>query len=546
MRKDAFNGNPRADKTTAEMRAVAARKLHKTIELQHQIRILAARSNINDFIEYTMQDPDQNYLKQTWFHREWQELMDKNKYVAIIAARGHGKTEQVAARAIYELGKNPNCRIKIISTSKEVACARVRQIGGLITGNPRLHSVFPDLKPSDDGLTTWNTGSLTVQRTLAMRDPSLSANGIEDSSVGGRANILIFDDVIDDQNSMSEVYRDRIKKLFWGTWFPMLEPNGAVWVVSTPWHILDLVNDLLRNELFVSKSYPTDVDTLLWPERCHKQWLMDRIKGMPPREFDRAYRLKCLTDEELAFDTSKIREIDPPEYDPNIHDHHYAMISIGVDPNAATEKTTKDYFSMVAVGMCPDGSVDIIDVYRKKPLIPDHVDTVMQFYKSLQFKFPREHFQFVFEEVNYQGSLRLQVSSKVGVTPCYALKPIKDKMFRANRAINLCGRGLLKVHKGINNKQDFFSEMLYFPNGQNDDMVDALAYAINAIPESYFWGGGDIVPFTDNDKSKEEEYDDLPKESILDVAKQKDAMFGGSWSRYFGFTRSNNPFRSNN
>lgn len=73
----------------------------------------------------------------------------------------------------------------------------------------------------------------------------------------------------------------------------------------------------------------------------------------------------------------------------------------------------------------------------------------------------------VIEALNYAGIY------------CYGVRPVKDKITRFLPTLDKFERGIILISDEV---QDFFAEeLLSFPSGQHDDMVDALVYAITQI-----------------------------------------------------------------
>ena len=95
----------------------------------HPLQIRCCWEDVNAFIEYVFVDVETGEtVEQQYFHKEWQVMMTDSDRVMIIAPRGHGKTVQIIGRVIWELGHNPNLRIKIIAASDDKA----KEILGLI------------------------------------------------------------------------------------------------------------------------------------------------------------------------------------------------------------------------------------------------------------------------------------------------------------------------------------------------------------------------------------------------------------------------------
>ena len=97
--------------------------------IKKPLQIQLCQHDVNAFIEYIVVDPETGLLcQQQPFHEEWQYLISEYNRVLIVAPRGHGKTMQVAARIVWEIGRNPNIRIKIIGATEEKA----KEIAGIV------------------------------------------------------------------------------------------------------------------------------------------------------------------------------------------------------------------------------------------------------------------------------------------------------------------------------------------------------------------------------------------------------------------------------
>lgn len=124
-----------------------------------QIHVQHARDDPNAFIEYVFTDKFGHQLKQSKFHRDWQELIAHDEWnpngvnrAMIIAPRDHGKTTQIpVGRVLWELGRNPNLRIKIACQSDSKAMERLFEITDHMERNERVIKVFPHLRPAQRG-----------------------------------------------------------------------------------------------------------------------------------------------------------------------------------------------------------------------------------------------------------------------------------------------------------------------------------------------------------------------------------------------------------
>ncbi|HUW13626.1 MAG TPA: hypothetical protein VM537_28140, partial [Anaerolineae bacterium] len=83
-----------------------------------------ARRDIDVFCEFAMRDAEGQPWRQAQFHRDWQSLLPTAgpARVLIGAPREFAKSSQMAvARSLWELGRNPELRIKIVCATDGLA-----------------------------------------------------------------------------------------------------------------------------------------------------------------------------------------------------------------------------------------------------------------------------------------------------------------------------------------------------------------------------------------------------------------------------------------
>jgi hypothetical protein len=211
--------------------------------------IAAARVNRDVFKSYVLKDDDGRDIRQGEIHKSWskhQELTARlKKYCGIIAPWGHGKTEQcVIGDTLFDLARNPNLRIKIISNSDANARLRVVSIRKYIESSPEFHRVFPEIQRDMSG--AWNDHQLFIKREGYSKDPSIEGSGIFSSGIGGRVDKLVFDDPVDLKNAIQEPgSRVRVIEASKQTWLSRLDPREGklnyvqvLWI-ATVWHVDD-------------------------------------------------------------------------------------------------------------------------------------------------------------------------------------------------------------------------------------------------------------------------------------------------------------------
>lgn len=247
-------------------------------------------------------------------------------FAGVVMPWDHGKTMTgVVGRTLYELGRNPNLRVKIICNADEMAKQRVQAIGDYISGDEDFQRVFPGCRPSVSetrGATQrWTSSRLLLERDVPSPDQSLEAWGILSSGMGGRADVLLFDDPVDHKNAIvNPGMRTTVKEVYKNVWLSRLVPSGKVAYFATVWHEDDLTREQMRNprffwlvvrvsedasclecERFVGGSQEVQRFTLpLW-ERYNKARLLLRRQELGERAYNRGFRQIPISDADRTF-----------------------------------------------------------------------------------------------------------------------------------------------------------------------------------------------------------------------------------------------------
>jgi hypothetical protein len=129
----------------------------------------------------------------------------------------------------------------------------------MLMESPAYREIFPHIKK---GL-KWSAHEMYVQRRGTAIDATLHARGVDTIGAGSRADLLIFDDVCDQDNSTEEARRRKVLKKIQLTWMTRLEANScmALWV-GTPYHLDDATHHY--------------VETPGWGSLIQKAWPLER------------------------------------------------------------------------------------------------------------------------------------------------------------------------------------------------------------------------------------------------------------------------------
>lgn len=143
------------------------------------------------------------------------------------AFRGVGKSWITAAFVLWLLWRNPEERVMVVSANAERAAAFTTFVRRLIEEIPLLHP----LRPRDgqrDSIIAFDVGPSSAHQA-----PSVRSLGITGQLTGGRASVIVADDIEVPKNSLTEIQRERLRELV-KEFDAVLTPGGRVVYLGTP------------------------------------------------------------------------------------------------------------------------------------------------------------------------------------------------------------------------------------------------------------------------------------------------------------------------
>ena len=301
-------------------------------------QLMMSRFGASEFIERCFTDARGAPLKQAAVHCELQAFLDAHGKALVELPRDHGKSFQVCCRILWELGKNPGLRVKIVCATGAVAAERSRFLRDSIALNPELRKAFPDLRAG----APWAADAFTVARAAQTIGPSVAAFGVGAGRTGTRADLLVCDDVVDVRALHSRADRDRVADYFTNHLMNLLEPDGRFWGLCTPWHADDLNSRLKKTGAYplFRRAIGPDFDPV-WPEKWPAERLRARKEEIGSASFARGYRLVPIADEETPIRAAWVRFwSDPADYD---------AVLLSVDP-AVSASARADCSALVVLG----------------------------------------------------------------------------------------------------------------------------------------------------------------------------------------------------
>ncbi len=210
------------------------RKLRALWDRAESIKIHLARTNLTDFCEYVFGWDVQP------FQREWHKDFRDEKRLLIFASVEHGKSSHVVADCLYRIGNDPNIRIAYISNIAQQAQKFFGVIREIIEGDSesakRYRKVFPHIKPSTGIYRKWDSEGIIVERSQVMPDFTMIAIGVGKSFLGARYDLIIFDDILDFENTATEGQRDKLWRWLTSTALTRVVKDGSAIFICTAWN----------------------------------------------------------------------------------------------------------------------------------------------------------------------------------------------------------------------------------------------------------------------------------------------------------------------
>ena len=265
-----------------------------------------------------LRDPGGTLLTVAAHHKRWCHLFATTDRLALLAPRDHGKTTVSLAYVLWRFYQHAlttqsgarsahshaTFSALIFSATRDQAEVLIATFRDLLTANEWLLGPIERPSGAARGLrkVAWSRSHIRLASGA-----QLWIRAFRTSTRGLHPQLLLLDDVLSDQNSMSQRQRDLSWRYFAGTLLPM-NPTQIV-VVGTAFHQDDLLHRLApRSDVMVATGpglEPRDpvlgfawhrfraldeaTDTALWPDR-HPVQELRALRDFEPTIFSREYQ----------------------------------------------------------------------------------------------------------------------------------------------------------------------------------------------------------------------------------------------------------------
>ena len=329
--------------------------------------------------------------------------------------------------------------------------------------------MFPHLRPG----VPWEAERFAVRRSGQVLGLSVASVGVGAATTGARADLLVCDDIVDVRALHSRADRERVAAYFHENLVNLLEPDGRLWCLFTPWHSDDLNARLKRNPAFALFRRPVGDDLApVWPGKWPRQALERRRAEIGSIAFARAYRLVCVPDEAVAIRPAWVRFwTEPVEAE---------AVVLAVDP-AVSVNARADASALVTLARTAENEIRCLEASARRVSAPDLVQLIddadrrwrpeaILFEANAAFAGVRD---LLMRHARFGPKIKSVVQTKDKAARVSAFSvPVENGCFR------LKGDARGGVDPG---QQALFDEMTTFPAGEHDDLLDAAAFGTEEL-----------------------------------------------------------------
>ena len=211
------------------------------------------------------------------------------------AFRGVGKSWITAAFVIWSLRMNPQLKFMVLSASKDRSDNFTTFCLRLINDIPILQCLIPRVEQRCSKV------SFDVAPAKPDQAPSVTSKGIFSQITGGRADVIIADDIEVPNNSYTQMMRDKLSEAV-KEFDAILKPSGRIIYLGTPQTEQSLYNSL------PDRGYSVRV----WPARYPAEEQLinygDSLAPMIKNAVDRNIRLVGQTTDPMRFSDDDLLE----------------------------------------------------------------------------------------------------------------------------------------------------------------------------------------------------------------------------------------------
>jgi len=430
------------------------------------------------------------------FHYEIADsLMNRSvKQLNIIAPRGHAKSSVVGGiYPIFHLMYDESPKVIIlVSRTQGHAVELLRTIKDVFDYSDHFRSVF--------GYWGMHSASEWSKSQIKLKDGSViickgTGQQIRGIKVGTqRPTCIIVDDPEDENNTKTAESMEQNLRWLLQSAIPSLDPiRGRIAIIGTPQHQRCMVETLKEMDGWKNMYFAPNIEKniSLWEELHPVKRLIEKRNELQSINrisvFYREYLCQIVGDEDqlfreeyLQFYKGKVVQeggysyLNITELEGKSTDELRPVnLFMGVDPASSTKRTA-DYSTIVTIAIDKDMNRFVLPYYRKHASPMKLADSIIEYFRIYNPTKTR------IETVGYQEMLRDYLKRKCEEDRLFISgleikeNPRTSKSSRLETLEPYFAQKKFYIQK---NMQELKDELLLYPRGKHDDLLDGLFYA---------------------------------------------------------------------
>ncbi|KKM90312.1 hypothetical protein LCGC14_1239900 [marine sediment metagenome] len=416
-------------------------------------------------------------------------LMDKTKNrKKITLPRGWLKSTVVTiSYPIWCAINDPNIRVLLLQNTSTNACKKLASIRSHFEDNDLFRALFPELLPDNNCI--WKKDAIQVKRSKSHPEATFEAAGTRNKVVSRHYDLIIEDDTVapdlDDLTADNVIPSKNDIETAIGTHrlvYPLLTDfKKEVIVVGTRWFELDLLSWMTENEPYyasIERACRESIDAetgesrsdpegkITYPERFDSDVLEQLAIAMGPYLFSCLFMNKPVRSCDMMFKQDWIQYYSTAPQN--------LMIYTTVDPagDPSETKTNPDFNVVMTCGKhIYTGHIYVLEYFRERCNPGDLIHAI--------FKHVRKYkpIKVAIEAIQYQKALQYFVRERMRKENLYfSVEGLhyskRSKEARITGLQPVFGAKLISIRE---HHHQLESELLSFPLGRNDDIIDALS-----------------------------------------------------------------------
>lgn len=430
-------------------------------------------------------------IDSDWLYDRCREVESAPDGYLDLWAREHYKSTIITVgKSIQDILRDPEETIGIISHSRPISKAFLRQIKREFENNKIMQDLFPHICPPEkgEGGRTWSEDSgIIVRRATNPKEATVEAWGLVDGQpIGKHFKTLVYDDVV----TRESVYTpEQIVKTTeaWALSLNLGAHGGRRRHIGTRYHFNDTYNDIMRRGAAIPRIYPatTDGKPEGEPVFLTRESLAEKRRHMGPYVFGCQMLQNPKADAVMGFKEEWLRYADVEPETRRISSRGMNLCLL-CDP-AGSKKRGSDYTVMLVLGLGPDGNYYLVDGLRDRLNLTERGQALLRLhrlhrplvvgYERYGMQADIEHIREVQESENYRFAITELGGSMPKEDRIRRLIPIfeQGRFYLPHRLLFADAEGRARDFT----REFVDEEYLAFPVAGHDDMLDCMARIVD-------------------------------------------------------------------